>query len=203
MKFLKLIGSATMVAAVVMAVGAATSSATVFCKNNASTETCSEKYPVGTKSVASSEGSSVIETTGGTVLNTCTSATAEGELTSAGGSSSTVKGIATSLTWGGCTKTTDTISLGEGEVHWISGTDNGTATAKGGGVTTNGPFGSCVYGLGSEMKDWGAFVEGEPPSMSINSIVFKVSGAATCPAEVRVTGKAILTSPSVGYVAAG
>lgn len=205
MRFLKIIGLAVMVATAVMAVGAATSSATVFCKNNANTSTCSEKYKIGTVGVASSEGSFVLETTGGSILNTCTSVSVEKEQVEEGSSTTTVVGTvaASDIKLSGCTTTTDVLEGGKGEVHWISGTDNGTGTANGGAVTISIFGTSCVYGLGSEMKDWGVLVGGKPASMSVNNLAVKVSGGFLCPAEARATGKLVLTSPSVGYVTSG
>lgn len=205
MKYLRIIGLAVTVAAVVMAVGAATSSATVFCKNNSNTETCSEKYKTGTAVIASSEGSLVFETTGGSIINTCTSMSAEEELGAEGSSTTTIKGTlaASAVKLSGCSSTTHVIEGGEGEVHWTSGTDNGTGTATGGAVTTISGGVSCTYGLGGEMKEWGSLIGGEPPYMSVNKIVKKVAGGFLCAGEARVTGKLVLTSPTVGYVTSG
>jgi hypothetical protein len=50
MKHLKMLGLAALAAAALTAlIGAGTASATVLCKNNLNTTTCSEKYPAGTK----------------------------------------------------------------------------------------------------------------------------------------------------------
>jgi hypothetical protein len=205
MKFLKIIGLAAMVAAAAMAVGAATSSATVFCKNNASTTTCSEPYKIGTVGVASNEGSLVLESTSGTVWDTCTSVKVEKEQTEETGATTTVVGTvaASDIKLSGCTTTTTVLEGGKGEVHWISGTDNGTGTATGGAVTTLVTGVSCTYGLGSEMKDWGVLTGGKPATMSVNNIAVKVAGGFLCPTEARATGKLVLTSPEAGYVTSG
>jgi hypothetical protein len=205
MKFLKIIGLAATVAAAVMAVGAATSSATVFCKNNASTETCSEPYKKGTVGVASNEGSFLLENLGGSILDTCTSVKVEKEQTEETSSTTTVVGTvaASDIKLSGCTVTTDVLEGGKGEVHWISGTDNGTGTATGGAVTTLISGVSCTYGLGSEMKDWGVLTGGKPATMSVNNIAVKVAGGFLCPTEARATGKLVLTSPEAGYVTSG
>jgi hypothetical protein len=204
MKFLKIIGLAGMVAAAVMAVAAATSSATVFCKNNASTTTCSEPYKIGTVGVASNEGSLLLEA-GGTVYDTCTSVKVEKEQTEETGATTTVVGTvaASDIKLSGCTVTTDVLEGGKGEVHWISGTDNGTGTANGGAVTTLISGVSCTYGLGSEMKDWGVLTGGKPASMSVSNSAVRISGSFLCPTSVQATGKLVLTSPEAGYVTSG
>jgi len=211
MKYLKMLGL-TVVAAVALTalVGAGAASATVLCKNNLNTEKCSEPYPVGTKGTASlaSGSSAIIEEVGpeGETLDTCKGSTATETLQNAGSATTTVTGkvAASGITWSNCTFSTTTISGGEAELHWIAGTDNGTLTAKGFEVTINTIFfGSCVYGLGSTMKDWGTIVGGAPGSFTANAIVSKISGGVTCPTEARVTGKYINTEPKAGYVAAG
>ena len=207
MKYIKMLGLAMMAATALLAIaGAGISSATVLCKNNTSTSKCTEPYPVGTVGVASlaAGSSATIETLEGTVLNTCTGSTAKETLQNAGSATTTVTGkvAASGITWSNCTVATTTLSGGEAELHWISGTDNGTITAKGFEVTINtGFFGSCVYSLGSTMKDWGTIIGGAPGSLTVNAVVTKVSGF--CPNEARITGKYTNTEPKAGYVAAG
>jgi hypothetical protein len=207
MKFLKIIGLAGMVAAAAMAVGAATSSATVFCKNNTNTTTCGEPYKIGTVGVASLQSgtSFVLESAGGTIYNTCTSVKVEKKQTEEGSSSTTVIGTVapSDISLGGCSSTVDVLEGGEGEVHWISGTDNGTGTANGGAVTTLISGVSCTYGLGGEMKDWGVLTGGKPASMSVNNFAIKVAGGFLCPSEARAKGSLVLTSPEAGYITSG
>lgn len=206
MKFPKMLGLAAVAAAALMAVlGAGTASATVLCKNNLNTEHCSEPYPVGTKGVFSMEGSGIMETLEGKVLNTCTGSTVEETLQNAGSATTTVtlKSEGKGISWTGCTSTVSVLAGGEGELHWIPGTDNGTVTAKGFEVTMSLSGASCVYGLGSTMKDWGEIVGGAPGFMQINAVVSKVGGGFLCPKEARLTGKYINTEPKAGYVAAG
>lgn len=207
MKSLKMIGLAALAATALMALSAGTASATVFCKNNTSTEACTEKYPVGTVGLSSLKAGTtqVLETLSGTVLDTCTGSSAEETLQNEGSATETITATIPvgSLKWGTCTKTTDTLSGGEGEIHWIAGTDNGTITAKGFEVTANTIFGSCIYGLGTEMKDWGTIFGGAPGKFIANAVVTKRGGSSTCPAEVRVTGEYVNTKPEAGYVAKG
>lgn len=206
MKHLKTLGLALIAAATLTAVaGAGTASATVLCKNNLNTEKCSEKYPVGTVGVASLTGSGVMETPGGTLINTCTSSTVKETLQNEGSATTTVAGkvAASAISWSGCTTPVTVLAGGEAELHWISGTDNGTLTAKGFEVTMSLSGVSCTYGLGSTMKDWGVIVGGAPGNLEVNSIVKKVAGSFACPTEARLTGKYINTEPAAGYVAAG
>ena len=207
MRYLKMIGLVALAISAVMALSASTASATVFCKNNMSTEACTEKYEAGTVGLSSLKAgtTAILETLSGTVLDTCTGSSAEETLQNEGSATTTVtaKIPVSSLKWGTCTKTTDTLSGGEGEIHWIAGTDNGTITAKGFEVTANTIFGSCTYGLGSEMKDWGTIFGGAPGKFVANAIVTKIAGVGTCPAEVRVTGEYVNTKPEAGYIAKG
>jgi hypothetical protein len=206
MKHLQTLGLTVVAAAMLIAfTGTGTASATVLCKNNLNTETCSEKYPVGSVGVASLTGSGIMETPSGTVINTCTSSTAKETLQNEGSATTTVTGkvAASALSWSGCTTPVTVLAGGEAELHWISGTDNGTITAKGFEVTMSLSGVSCVYGLGSTMKDWGVIVGGAPGNLEVNSIVKKVSGNFLCPAEARLTGKYVNTEPAAGYVAAG
>jgi hypothetical protein len=207
MKYLKTIGLAIVAATALMALaGAGTASATVFCKNNLNTEKCSEPYPVGTVGDASLAAgtTAVLETLEGQVLDTCTAITTKETLSNAGSATTTVTGNvpASNLTFSACTRASFTLAGGQTELHHIAGTDNGTVTGKGFEVTVNTAlFGSCVYGLGSTMKDWGTVVGGSPGSMTVNAIVSRVSGI--CPNEARMTAKFVNTEPKAGYVAAG
>jgi hypothetical protein len=206
MKHLRMLGLAAFAALAMMAVIAtAAASATVLCKNNTSTEHCTERYEVGTVGVASLKGTAVMETLSGTTLVTCTGSAAKETLKNEGSATTTVAGKveASGMTWGSCTTTVATLAGGEAELHWIPGTDNGTLTAKGFEVTTK-LFGvTCTYGLGSTMKDYGTIIGGAPGSFVVNSIVSKVTGSFVCPSEARLTGEYTNTEPAAGYVAAG
>lgn len=205
MKYLKMFGLAAV--ALTALAGAGTASATVLCKNNLNTEKCSEPYAVGTVGTASlaSGSSAIIEEVGpeGETLDTCKGSTATETLQNAGSATTTVAGKveATGITWSNCTFATKTVSGGETELHWISGTDNGAITAKGFEVTINTIlFGTCVYGLGNTMKEWGTIVGGSPGSFTANAVVTKISGTM-CPTQARVTAKYTNTEPKTGYVA--
>ena len=176
--------------------GAGTASATVLCKTATSGSPCGEawKFSGTIKGSMAPETSGLSKETGGEVFNTCKSGTVEGSA-SAGGATSTVTGNTTSLTVGSCTFPTKNISSCEGEIHYISGTNNGTVTAKGCEVTTNTVFfGSCVYGL-SSTTDIGIVEEGgSKEAAKVSKVVNKISGAI-CPSTLVVETSVVRTSP--------
>jgi hypothetical protein len=203
MKHLKILGLAAVAAMAVMAfVGAGTASATVLCNNNASTTACSSKVAAGTEIKSELTGSAILETTGGTTLDTCTGGGVNGKVESAGSSTTTVGGKNSSVTWSGCTVETKTLAPGSLEIHWISGTDNGTLTASGAEVTVNtGFFGACVYGTGTG-KDLGTLVGGGPATLAISTTVTLTKNeSGLCPSETKWTANYKVTQPNPLYVA--
>lgn len=205
MKHLKTLGLLIVAAAVLMAIiGASTASATVICKNNLNTETCSEPYPVGTEGTASLEsgGSALLTDTAGKSLDTCKESTVTGKLKSQG-KGEPAKSELSTLSFSNCTFPTKTLRPGSAELHWIKGTDNGTLTTGGVEVTINTVlFGSCIYGINSGT-DVGTTVGGNPGSLSVGAIVIKLGGAAACPETTKFTAKYVATSPTNGWVSNG
>lgn len=204
MKHLRILALAVVGAAALMAFTGATASATVICKNNLNTEKCSEPYPVGTKGKASLQAgtTAVLETLGGEILITCTESVVESSLEQAGSATTTVKSAVSTITFAKCTNPVVVLKPGYAELHWIKGTDNGTLTTIGTEVTVSTIFGSCIYGTGLGI-DAGTTVGGNPGSLSLSVVVPKVGGGFACPAEARVTGKYVATSPTNAWVAAG
>jgi hypothetical protein len=200
MTHMKILGLTVVAVAAMMAiVGGSTASATVLCKNNLNTSTCSEKYAAGTVlSTSVKAGTSItLETTGGTVLDKCSGSTLTSKIENAGSATTTASGKTSELTWSGCTVETKTIVNGSGETHWISGTDNGTLTTSSTEVTVNtGFFGACVYGPGNG-KDMGAVTGGAPAGLAISAIITLTKNeSGLCPSETRLTGEYTVTSPS-------
>jgi hypothetical protein len=137
----------------------------------------------------------VLETISGEKLNECTASSLVGKTSNAGSATETVKGAINLLTWSGCEKATSTLSTGELEIHWISGTTNGTVTGKSTEVTINGIFGSsCVYGTGTGT-DLGVLKGGTPATIEISTIVPRISGGFLCPTEARWTAAYKVTNP--------
>jgi hypothetical protein len=192
MKYLKTLRLATLAAMAVMAfIGAGTASATEL-YSGATT------LKVGTVIDATLTGSISLTTTEGTILDTCTGGTVKTSITSTGSSTGTGKTKTEAVTWSGCSEPTTTIALGSGgEIHWISGTHNGTMTSLGGReVTVNTTiFGSCVYAVEAGKSE--ADVHGTTLNngkMAVDSIAMRKSGL--CPSSARWIGTYEITSPS-------
>jgi hypothetical protein len=202
MKHLKMLGLLAVTAALA-AVFAGSASATVICKNNLNTSVCSEPYPVGTEGTASLKaGTSMkLTDTSGNTLDTCTGSTIKSTLEKAGSATSTVKSGVSTMTFSGCTVTTDTVNGGYGELHHIAGTDNGSLTTFNTQVTVN-VFSSCVYGP-SNGANIGTTVGGNPGHLTLNMVAIKISGGFLCPETTRVTGEYVATSPTNAWVSAG
>lgn len=183
-------------AALTAILGAGSASATVLCNESATKCT---SYGKGAIVDSSLKETSTFSSTGGTVLDTCTFGLVEGKTSNAGGSSETVSETIEGLTWGSCSNTTDTTSKGELEIHWISGTGNGTVTGKSISVTLNTSFGSCTYGTGTAL-DLGTLTGGNPATIDINTILAKQAGGFLCPAEAKWAASYSVTSPQPLYI---
>lgn len=206
MKYLKILGLAAVAATALMAfIGAGTASATVICTTKPTGGECPAgwDYPAGTVGKASLKSGTtvVLESTSGSTLVTCSESTVGGTSENTGGATSTVKSILTSLTWGGCTTTVDTLNAGTGELHWISGTTNGTLITFNNLVTTN-IFGvSCSYGTGAAGTDMGTTVGGNPGSLTVKTVINKQEGGFLCPSTTLFTAEYIATEPHAEWVA--
>lgn len=212
MKYVKSLGLAAVAAMALTAfAGAGTASATVLCKTNLTSGCAAAGWDYTGSFGASLTSSAVLETLGGTTIDTCTRGSAGG-FWSTGGTNATETPTSAiiELTWGTaenpCTKTTDSVdnasgpTFGELEIHYIAGTDNGTLTGRGSKVTISTIFGICVYGTG-EGTDLGTLVGGTPMTISINTVIKKIEGKETCPAEARWTANYSITSPGTLFVA--
>lgn len=177
--------------------GAGSASATVLCNESATTG-C-KSYGKGAILDGYLSETSATLTAGETLLDTCTSATFEGKTSTAGSSTETVRESIEELTWGSCTKTTDTITKGELEIHWISGTDNGTVTGKNISFTVNTVFGTCTYGTG-ESRDLGTLKGGNPATVEISATLVKTAGGFACPTEPKWVATYTVASPRPLYI---
>ena len=196
MKHVKLPGLIAVAAMALMALlGVGTASATVLCKTATNGAECGEAWKFsGTVKGALATGTSAkLSNTGGETLTTCTSGSAAGTV-SAGGPTSTVTGESTGLSLGGCNNTTDILKGCSGEIHYISGTSNGTETIKGCETTTLLSGVSCTYGAGENT------VAVVPESKSgeavpVNEVVNKVAGSFLCPTTAVTEATVVRTSP--------
>jgi hypothetical protein len=205
MKYLKMLGLAALAAAALMAfVGAGTASGTVICKTEPIAGVCPAgwTYPVGTEGTATLEAgtSSLLETTGGELLVTCSESTAKSTLKEPGSAATTVKSGVSTLVFAKCTNMAVTLAGGSAELHWIPGTNNGTLTTIGTEVTVNILGVSCIYGSGAGL-DVGTTVGGNPGSLTLNVVFPRIGGPFVCPATARYTGKYTATSPKNAWVA--
>ena len=182
-----------MVAAFMALLGANTASATVLCKTT--TVPCNSPATEVDLSLSGSSTSSAE----GITLGTCSGGTMKGVVTSQGATGTANLSVASAgLTWTGCTNVTTSNEGGTIEIHAISGTDNGTFTAKGFVWTKNTIFGSCAYGFGIAAKDLGTLVGGAPATLAINTNIPRISGP--CPATETWVANYTVTSPSPLYV---
>jgi len=201
MKYAKMLALAAVAAGALMAfVGAGTASATVLCSTTADPCPAGQSWPATTPldfSIPSGSSANLVDTEG-EPLDTCSTSTVKGSISSAGSSTTTTTGAVSELTWGSCTFPTNTILKGKLEVHKIAGTSNGTVTADGTfEVTINTIFfGSCIYGVTSGV-DLGEITEGKPAIFHANAVAEKFSGSAlACPATSRWTATYTVTAPS-------
>lgn len=206
MKNLRLlcVAAAAVMATMAMA-GISTASATVLCKNNLNTTTCSEKYPANTeiKGALVAGTKSDLETEYATVQ--CEEVTVHGKTENEGSSTSTVKGPIQTLTFQKCNCTVTTLKLGTLEVHHISGTDNGTLTANGQEITLvcSTIFGAvhCIY-VGKNT-DLGTVTGGNPAVAHINATIPRLPTSPLCEGKALWTATIEVTSPKPLYFAAG
>lgn len=154
----------------------------------------------GTKILASMEGgsSSNFGSTGGTVLETCTSSVFNGELTEA---APNVRLAVIEQTTNECTEPIKVFALATGEIQHIAGTDNGTVFGSGGHVEAN-VFTSgtpCSYSFGEKTllgTLTGKTGLTEHATMDIDAIVIKVTGGILCPSSARWISAYTVTSPT-------
>jgi hypothetical protein len=137
MKFIKMLGLVAAAAMAAMAlVGASSASATVLCKVAPTENKCpaGSTYGAGTVIKGTTEVATLTSPAGNV---TCHSET-EAKTANAGGAAETVKGEITALSFNNCVldplKTECTVETNNlpynAEVHWTSGTNNGTLTVE-------------------------------------------------------------------------
>lgn len=130
---------------------------------------------------------------GTTVLDECSGGTLQGVTASETGTFLPGTVAKSSTTWSGCSKTTDTLSGGEMEFHWTSGS-NGSFWLSELNVTVNTIFGSCVYGYGLLTKTVGEIKGGSPATLTINTFTHRTSGL--CPETATWRANYTITNPS-------
>lgn len=188
MKHLMSLGLAAIAALGLLAlVGPGTASATTLSTDSAGTI----KYASGTTlhlTLESGTSSTITDTSGNTIA-TCTGSTIHGSIGIASGSS--VTGEIDTLTWEGCSQTTDTIFPGGFFLSTVGG-DTGEFDGSGSDVTLS-IFGiSCTYGTFGTL---GTITGGESPTLRITNTFPKKAGGFLCPSTAIWHAAYILTSP--------
>lgn len=197
MKTLKMFGLAATAALGLMAfLGASSASADVLCTTN-TTPACAKGWGVSEVVASLAPGATaLLESTSGEALVTCSESKVSGTIEKQG-EGVEPEGAISSLTWGGCNHTTDTLANGSlkletrisepGEVH------TNTLTASGTRVTVNIGV-SCVYGPGANPISIGDLTVGAPGVIHANVIVGKLEGGFLCPTTTRWTATYTVTN---------
>jgi hypothetical protein len=185
MQYLKLLGVAAVAAMALMAFAVSSASATSL-YNGSTKLSNAATLDWSVKVVAR------IVFTGGETLDTCSTSTAKGKLTTNEG---TPSGALTELTWGSCTFPTKTLTLGGLKFTQIGSTTNGK-------VESNAPievtintvlFGSCVYGVNANTEIGTLTTNSSTAAtFDVHAVTSKLSGGATCPP--TAVFEAVLTS---------
>jgi hypothetical protein len=212
MKYVKMLGLAAVAAAALMAfVGASTASATVLCKVavNTTTGVCptspaNEKYPKETEIAAELNNGATepaeLETEFLTIK--CEASTVSGKTENEGSSTTTVKGPISTLTFTKCNCPVTVLKPGSLEIHWISGTDNGTVTSSNAEVTVNCStiFGTvhCIYVTNS--TDLGTLTGGTTATLTANASIPRVTTNALCANLALWKAKYKVTKPDSLFV---
>jgi hypothetical protein len=189
------------VIALLMLVGASTTTATVLCKTT--TSPCTSAYPKGTELHAKlAEGTTAIVEVGGLTEDTCTSSTFKGETENDGSSTETVKAPLTTLTFTGCSNTTKVIKPGSLEVAY-SEKGAGTVTSKSAEVTVVAfGFISCILktGEGTKLGTLDEPASSESDTVLTVSATIPLSGAGCPKGGATLTADYTVTAPKPLYL---
>ena len=196
MKYLKMLGLAAVAAMALTALlGAGSASAQTLYKYT--TPSANDTIAVGTvlTSTLESGTSALLKDTLGGVNDTCTGSEVKGAV----GTNTTTDagGAITSLTFTGCSHTTDVLANGELEIKNIAGTTNGTVVSKNARVTIKSTiFGiSCTANTGAGTTIGtltGAKTSTAQATMDINGVITLENGCG----DSTWTGSYLVTSPA-------
>jgi hypothetical protein len=199
MKLVKMLGLAAVAAAALMAfIGAGTASAAGTVCSTA-TNPCTSRWatPTAMEFSLKSGTSARLTTTAGETLDTCTSSTVSGKLETNTGGATTATGTNTSITWGSCTVTTDTILPGKLTVSSAGGGAGSVAADATIEVTINIFGTTCNYGVNSGTS-LGTISEGTGSGavFTANAVAKKLNGNFLCPETTKWAAEYVLTKPS-------
>jgi hypothetical protein len=178
MKYVRMLGLAAMVAMALMAFGAVSASAASHLYSTG------VQVPAGTEFHATLEGSGVLASTDTkTIVDTCSASTIAGKVVYPAGEDATI--AISSLTWGGCSVTTDTLTNGE-----LTISSSGAVTGNSSVITINlGVSGRYGTGGGTLL---GTLSTGR---ISINAIINELAPCFICPDTMRWEANYTVTTP--------
>jgi hypothetical protein len=193
--------------------GASSASATVICKETPtgtiSTARCDNDYVA--KQVFKFKATNPVLTSDLYSDVMCLSSEASVEQANTGGTGTPVTGKVTALTFSGCTETFFHFSCTvkavglpfSAEIHWISGTHDGTVEVFNGRASVSCPFIglNCVFGaaaLDMELES------GNPARVTTNEVeleMFEEPNFTQCPTLANWDATYVATSPTAIYIA--
>jgi hypothetical protein len=193
MTTLKALGLATVAATALMAFAGTGSAQAILYTDAAKTI----PYSAGTVVDLSLKSGTTTKLTNGSgqIEDTCAESTAKGKVANEPGEPIV---IIETLTWSGCSNTTDTLAKGSLEIKWTSGT-SGEVIDKSTEWTVNIGGLSCTYGFGEGTK-LGTISGGEAPVLKIEAAVKKLAGFILCPEKVTLDAEYVFTEPHALYV---
>lgn len=203
MKYVKMLGLAAVAAMAFMAfVGSSSASADVLCSVN-NTPLCPAGNVVSSLESSLKAGTTAsLTTTAGEALVTCTESGVSGTVEKQG-KEVEPEGPVSSLTWGGCNHTTDTVAGGRLKVETrISINELGqevhtnTVTSSEAKVTVSILGTSCTYGPGTKPISIGDLTVGQPAIIDVNAVVNKVEGSFLCPSDAKWVATYQITKPA-------
>jgi hypothetical protein len=202
MKSLRIFGLAAIAAMALTALaGAGSASATQLYKNT--TPGGNDKIAIGTANAEITASlktgtSALLKDTGGSTNDTCTSSEVKGKIEEDTSSTPSVNptGKVSTLSFGGCTHTTDVLAKGSLEIRYITGSTNGVLISKEAQVTVQSTvFGiSCTAntGTGTSIGTLTGAAAGGQATVDINGVI---NMGAFC-GDSTWTGTYIVTSPT-------
>lgn len=168
MKYLKILGLAAVAAMALMAIASTASATTLEIKGvaqNSSVELVSSLEKGTTATLQTTDKSTLVDTCTGSEVKGKTEGTFTGNV---------IGGKVSSLTFTGCSHTTDVINPGKLTVSHIAGTTNGTVTSDEAEVTvTSTTFGAslvCATGAGVDIGTLTGVKEGSA-TMDIKGVI--------------------------------
>lgn len=198
MKYVKTLGLVVVAAAALMAfLSAGTASATVLCQEEACEKTYGPETKLNSQLVG---GAAHLEGPFGTI--NCNKSTTEGSITNAGGSTSTVEGTLSGMTFTECNATVTVLKKGTVVAHTDGekADNNGTSTVSGSEVTIEFVGFHCIFTTNN--TDVGTIVGGEHSVTKIKAAIPRSGGrsGAFCGSTGAMTAEYGETKPGAIYV---